>query len=357
MSTKHVTILEPAPCADTLLEIREDAVEGYLAAHDGTISLRSGSRLRPRAVGTYAGGKATNVARVIDVLLGPDDATQIELIVFRPDSPEGRYIAELQSTELSRVQVKSVIVDSSARFCTNLSDPLSWSSGSPVEFNISPRVLWQASAYKAALEVARQIRTDLLLLAGNPPMVAETTEAKPEDKLEACPTSGITESGSRVIVDLPASIIAAAPGPPRLTVDVGNGPLELILHGRRQPDVIKINDEEYASVGPAAWANYSGILVVTDAAGCNVWEEGIRGPCVRVPAATGHKVYSTVGAGDAAHAAFTLALWVWGYDPVRAARYSMAASAAAVSSPAGTRGITREAASRFFNELERTAQG
>jgi len=287
-------------------------------------------------MGTYAGGKATNVARVMDVLLPPEDVIQIDLIVFRPDSPEGRYIAELQSTELSRVQVKSVIVDSSARFCLNLSDPLSLSSQAPVEFNISPRVVWQPPALSAALEVARHLQTDLLLLAGNPPT---------------------TEPGSKAIIDLPASIIAAAPGPPRLTVDVGNGPLDLILRSPCHPDVIKINDEEYASVDPAAWANYSGILVVTDAAGCNVWEKGPRGPCIRVPAATGHKVYSTVGAGDAAHAAFTLAMWVWGYDPVRAARYSMAAAAAAVSSPAGTRGITREAVGRFFEELERTASG
>jgi sugar/nucleoside kinase (ribokinase family) len=280
-------------------------------------------------MGTYAGGKATNVARVMDVLLRPEDAIHIELIVFRPDSPEGRYIAELQSAELTRVQMKSVIVDSSARFCINLSDPSSLSSSAPVEFNVSPRVVWQPSALNAAVDIARNLQTDLLLLAGNPP----TTE--PESKL---------------ISDLPASIIAAVPGPPRLTVDIGNGPLAEILKGARQPDVIKINEEEYASVDQTAWAGYSGILVVTDAAGCNVWEKGTRGPSVRVAAATGHQVYSTVGAGDAAHAAFTLAFWVWGYDPVRAARYSMSAAAAAVTCPVGTRGITRQDVARFFQE-------
>src|SRR5262249_47457618 len=98
-----------------------------------------------------------------------------------------------------------------------------------------------------------------------------------------------------------------------------------------------------------------GILVVTDAAGCNVWEKGPGGPCVRVPRANVHDVYSTVGAGDSAHAAFTLATWVWGYDPVRAARYSMAAAAAAVSNPLGAAGITRAAVERFFQELEHTA--
>jgi sugar/nucleoside kinase (ribokinase family) len=328
----RITILEPAPCADTLLEIRQDPNDGYLSACDRTISLRSGSRLRPRVMGTYAGGKATNVARVMDALLRPEDSVQIELIVFRPDSPEGRYIAELQSAELSRVQVKSVIVDSSARLCINLSDPSNQATA--VEFNISPRVVWQPAALSSVIDVARNLQTDLLLLAGNPPT---------------------TEPGSNLIIDLPASIIAAVPGPPHLTVDIGNGPLDLILHGPRRPDVIKINDEEFASVDKNAWVDYSGILVVTDAAGCNVWVSGPRGPCARVPAATGHTVYSTVGAGDASHAAFTLALWLWGYHPVRAARYSMAAAAAAVTSPAGTRGITSETVARFFHELEQLA--
>ena len=333
MLIRRIAILELAPCADTLLEIRQDRDEGYLDARDGTISLRSGSRLRPRVMGTYAGGKATNVARVMDVLLGPEDDVQIELIVFRPDSPEGRYIAELQSAELSRVQVRSVLVDSTARFCVNLSDPAALSSKTPVEFNISPRVIWQPPAVTTAIQVARHLQTDLLVLAGNPP---------------------VSGTGSNVLADLPATIMAATPGPPRSTVDIGNGPLDLILGGRH-PDVIKINDEEYASVDQTAWTCYSGMLVVTDSAGCNVWEKGPGGPCVRVPAANVHDVYSTVGAGDAAHAAFTLATWVWGYDPVRAARYSMAAAAAAVSNPVGTRGITRAAVDQFFEEFERTS--
>jgi sugar/nucleoside kinase (ribokinase family) len=333
MPAHRITILEPSPCADTLLEIKQDPDEGYLAAGDGTISLRSGSRLRPRLMGTYAGGKATNVARVMDVLLRPEDDVQIELIVFRPDSPEGRYIAELQSAELSRVKVRSVLVDSTARFCVNLSDPAALSSKSPVEFNISPRVIWQPAAVETAIQVARHLQTDLLVLAGNPP---------------------VGDTGSKVIVELPAAMMSAAPGPPHSSVDIGNGPLALILGGRR-PDVIKINDEEYASVDRTAWTSYSGMLVVTDSGGCTVWEKGPGGPGIRVPAATVHNVYSTVGAGDSAHAAFTLATWVWGYDSVRAARYSMAAAAAAVSNPVGSRGITRAAADQFFEELERRA--
>src|SRR5262249_28131358 len=172
-------------CADTLLEIRQDREEGYVSASGGTIAIASGSRLRPQALGTYAGGKATNVARVMDALLDPDDSVEIELIVFRPDSPEGRYIAELQSTEMSRVRVKSVIVDSTARFCVNLSDPSSLRGEAPVEFNISPRVVWQPGARQTAVSVASGLETNLLVLAGNPPLIAEADDAKATDRLNA----------------------------------------------------------------------------------------------------------------------------------------------------------------------------
>jgi fructose-1-phosphate kinase PfkB-like protein len=317
-------------------------------------------------MGTYAGGKATNVARVMDALAHPDDSLEIELIVFRPDSLEGRYIAELQSTELTRVRVRSIIVDSTARFCINVSDPSSLSSNALVEFNISPRVVWQPAARQTALEVAAGLDTDLLLLAGNPPLAASDVGQASSLSSSSAPTSHPDiaphiapqhhrRTDSTVMIDLPASIIAAAPGPPRLTVDIGGPALARILQGPRHPDVIKINNDEYASVDQTTWGNYSGVLVVTDAAGCTVWAKGPSGSGVRVPAVTGHKVYSTVGAGDAAHAAFTLAAWVWDYDPVRAAGYSMAAAAAAVSSPAGTRGITREAVARFLQEMEHTA--
>jgi len=328
----RITILELSPCADTLLEIRQHPEEGYLSASDGAITLGSGSRLRPRLMGTYAGGKATNVARVIDALLGTDDNVEVELIVFRPDSPEGCYIAELQSAELSRVRVRPVTVDSTARFCVNLSDPSR--EDTSVEFNISPRVVWQPSAYAAAIEVTGSISTDLLLLAGNPPA-----------------------RGSAVMADLPAALIAAATGRPSLTVDIGGAPLALILERTRQPDVIKINDAEFSAVPAPAWSGYTGTLVVTDSAGCTVWESGPAGHSSRVPRATGLKVYSTVGAGDAAHAAFTLARWVWGYDPVQAARFGMAAAAAAVSSPTGTRGITRQAVDSIFRQLQNLASG
>ena len=140
----RITILEFAPCADSIYHVRRDAEEGYIESFDRSIKIKSGAKLRPRAVSTYAGGKATNVARVMDKLLKADDSVEIELVVFRPDSAEGRYIHELQTTALTRVRVRPVIIEGRARICVDLTDPTT-AGDSRVEFNISPRAVWQGT--------------------------------------------------------------------------------------------------------------------------------------------------------------------------------------------------------------------
>src|ERR1044071_3141191 len=170
-----ITILEFAPCADSIYHIRRDREEGYVASGERTVKIKSGAKLRPRAVSTYAGGKATNVARVIDKLLGADDAVEIELIVFRPDSPEGRYLHDLQTSALQRVRVRPVIVEGRARFCIDLTDPTT-DGDRRVEFNISPRALWEPAALQVAHDFVSRVTTDLLLIAGNPPLIETTNE-------------------------------------------------------------------------------------------------------------------------------------------------------------------------------------
>jgi sugar/nucleoside kinase (ribokinase family) len=44
---------------------------------------------------------------------------------------------------------------------------------------------------------------------------------------------------------------------------------------------------------------------------------------------------------------------VWGCDVIEACRYGLAAAAASVSSPDGTRGITRQAVEKYFTQLAR----
>jgi fructose-1-phosphate kinase PfkB-like protein len=328
----RITILEFAPCADSIYHIRRDREEGYTASGNREIVIRSGAKLRPRAVGTYAGGKATNVARVIDKLLNADDEVEIELMVFRPDSPEGRYIHDLQTQALTRVSVRPVIISGQARFCIDLTDPVT-ELDNRVEFNISPRALWQQDALDVAAEFVSAVSTDLLLLAGNPPVIEATGE---------------------MIVDLYSRIIEEVRTRTRvISVDTEKGALASCLESRSRPDMIKINDDEYASVNESLWNEFTGTLLVTDASGCRILEGGLAALPVQVRGIKTRALYSTIGAGDAVHAGFSLARWVWGFDVLKASRYGQAAAAASVSSPYGTRGITRQAVEKFFAELER----
>ncbi len=328
-----ITILEFAPCADTIYHIARDAEEGYIAGDAETLTLRSGAKLRPRSVSAYAGGKATNVARVIEKLLKPEDQVEIELVVFRPDSAEGRYIHELQTAALNRVQIRPAIIRGKARFCIDLTDPTT-PSDQRVEFNISPRALWEPDALEVAQQFVATLSTDLLLLAGNPPVI---------------------EPAGRMAIELYAQIIATVRSRVKVvSVDIEKEALRQCLAASRQPDVIKINTDEHRWA-ENLWDGFRGTLVVTDASGCLVSEDG--SPPSRVRGASIEKLYSTIGAGDAVHAGFTLARWVWGFDLTRAARYGQAAAAATVSSLEGTRGVSGEAVEQFFAKIESKGAG
>ena len=325
-----ISILEFTPCADLIYQMRRDVTEGYVAADAHTLTLRTGAKLRPKMVTTYAGGKATNVARVIEQLLTPNDVVEVELVVFRPDSAEGRYLHELQTRDLKRVRVLPVIVEADARFCIDVADTTS-DAGAHVEFNLSPRSVWRANALDRTLEYASTVTADLLLLAGNPPVVEETGEM----------ASGLLVS---VIEEL-------RPRARIISLDTEDRALANCLRSSAQPDVIKINEREYSSVEQKLWEGFRGTLIVTDASGCRVWENGPSGSQVSVSAPEIASVYSTVGAGDAMHAGFIVSRWVRKLDCLSAARFGQAAAAAAVSSPNGTRGVSLGAVEKHFSGM------
>jgi fructose-1-phosphate kinase PfkB-like protein len=325
----HITILEFAPCADAIYHIRRDEDEGYVSGDNQTVTLKSGAKLRPRLVSTYAGGKATNVARVLEKLLSESDTAEVDLVVFRPNSPEGRYIHELQTRALERVHINPVIVPAVSRVCIDLIDPATDRSNR-VEFNVSPRPLWEPGVAETALEFVSSLTADLLILAGNPPRI----------------------EGGGSADDLYARIIERTEGRiAAVSMDCEKSALAKSITTRRQPDVVKINENEFRSVDGRIWLKFRGTLIVTTANGCRVEIGG--GEPVEVPGVSVGNLYSTVGAGDAVHAGFTLARWVRGWDMIKAALYGQAAAAAAVTSPEGTRGVTKETVDQFFAELNR----
>ena len=323
----RVTILEFTPCADSIFHVRRDPEEGYLSNDGRTVTIGAGTKLRPRLVSTYAGGKATNVARVIDSLLGENDAADIELIVFRPDSAEGRYIHDLQTGALRRVQVRPVIIEGGARFCIDVTDPAT-TEADRVEFNISPRVRWTDGAFDVALGFAKQVETNLLVIAGNPPVIEST----------GCLAVNLYRD---VIADLRSRVDV-------ISLDAEKAALANCLSGAALPDAVKINEAEYTSVDPRLWDDFAGTLVVTDSRGCRLWLKRSADQSMRIDGVGRPAKYSTIGAGDAMHAGFALARWVWGWDLERAARYGQAAAAASVGSADGTRGVTRAMVDELF---------
>jgi fructose-1-phosphate kinase PfkB-like protein len=325
----QITILEFAPCVDWIYHFRRDEEEGYINGDERQVTIRSGAKLRPETATTYAGGKATNVARVIDKLLRREDVAEVELVVFRPDSPEGRYIHELQTSQLQRVRVRPVIINGLARLCVDLLDPSTPAARRPA-FNISPRALWRDGSLERAFDAVSAIRGDLLLIAGNPPLL---------------------EATKQLAVDFYARIIEEARGRLKIvSLDTEKQALANCLRAGAQPDVIKINDAECAGVAAQLWGDFAGTLVVTDASGCLV-REG-KQPPQRVGGAKVEPLFSTIGAGDAVHAGFTLGRWLWGFDAVRAARYGQAAAAATIGTPEGTRGISKLLVEKIFAKLE-----
>jgi fructose-1-phosphate kinase PfkB-like protein len=325
-----ITIIEFTPCADLIYHIRRDPSEGYIDGDAVTVTLQTGARLRPRLITTYAGGKATNIARVIDGLLTPDDKVEVDLVVFRADSAEGRYIHELESRDLTRVRVRPVIVAAETRLCVNVSDPAS-KPDNHVEFNISPHVHWDESALESALEFASRVTTDLLLMAGGPPIVGQ---------------------GGETASDLYAQVIDLLRGRVNVvSLDTDKSALANCLNSPSQPDVIKINEHEYTSVEPELWSGFAGTLIVTDSTGCRLWEKGSSGTPARIGAATVSTLYSTVGAGDAMHAGFSIARWVRGLDMLQAARFGQAVAAATLTSSEASRGISNKAVEGFFKDL------
>lgn len=325
----RITILEFTPCVDWICHLNRDDEEGYASGDGKQLTIHSGAKLRPRVASIYAGGKATNVARVMDRLLTREDKVEIELVVFRPESPEGRYLHELQTRDLQQIRLQPIIMNAQPRLCVDLVDPTTPSSDR-VSFNISPRAWWSSDSYEQALNFASQISTDLLLLAGNPPALESTGELASE---------------------LYANLIETArPQVKTISLDTEKQSLLACLQTSASPDVIKINAKEHQWIAEEVWNTYANTLVVTNESGC--WVKDNHLPTRQIPGATIEHLYSTIGAGDAVHAGFTLARWVRGFDTLRAAQFAQAVAATAVSSISGTRDIDRQLVEKIFMELE-----
>ena len=378
MAIQKVTILEFAPTADEIWRIARHPKDGYIDydTEKGLLSLPGTARdakQRPEIITTYAGGKATNVARVMDRLLVDEDEICVEQVTFLPPPPEGPlqeldlgsvgdislrpstaagiYIQCLQIAGLNRVKPRFEVVDELAetggmqttRSCIEIT--LREGGGT---VNFSPRIVWSQRAAEAVrlrvAEVARE--ADLVVMAGSPPI----WEAEP---------------GARLTLDrFYAEIMALTPHC-QVSIDTRGKYLRGCLITGKMPDFAFMNTEEFSDLTELLKEGYKtprlGYLVVHDETGCWVWEREFpdeENPFPEAdyfPSIPVDSVYSTIGAGDAMHAGF-LKEWICSGSLAveerlrRSVLYSQVVAAAAVSNEKATHGVDAHVVQRRFQE-------
>lgn len=364
MSPQTLTVLELAPAADELWELDCDPQSGYLR-HEGEEvvlpDVAAGAKLRPGVTATYAGGKATNVARVCEALLRPDaegalarrvqDSLRARLVTFlageeggRPDgaafTPGGVYVAALQARDFAAVELGSRVLPASCeqqadRRCVNVV-----ARDGKELVNFSPYLLWEGACAEAAVEhIRREQAANVVALAGSLPLV----DGAPAPDLYA-----------RIIRRLRKTMPDAV-----ISLDVGGAPLAVCLEGGSDtaPDVVCINADEYADVPGSLWRRYAGLAVVHDKRGCWMLRDGEtfddeRAPDVRVPEDV--RVVHTIGAGDAAHGGLLLGLMLYGTHDAGvqdAMVVSQACALTVVESAEGIRGLRAQRVERNVGRL------
>ena len=375
MTIKKATILEFAPTADEIWRISQHDRDGYARydVEEGLLSILDtahDAKPRPEIITTYAGGKATNVARVIDRLLANEDELYVELITFLPPPPEGPlrelelgdvrgislhpstaagvYVQCLQIAEMQKVRPRFEVVDdleeSATMQTTRRCIEITLKEGGGT-LNFSPRIVWSQEAASAVRSRVAEVTqdADLVVLAGAPP------------RWESRPGSDLTPH------NFYAKIIDALDPDCQVSIDTRGQYLYECLIAQKTPAFALMNTEEFGELsellGDVGEAAAFGTLLVHDERGCWVWNEKLPGgsnpfssadhfPAIDVP-----DVYSTIGAGDAMHAGF-LKEWICSECVEERLRrsvvYSQVVAAAAVSNERATHGVNAHAVEDQF---------
>lgn len=374
---KKVTILEFAPTADEIWNLEHNEIDGY-ANYDiekGLVSILDtahDAKPRPEILAIYAGGKATNVARVIDRLLCKKSDTKIELVTFLPppqgifcklqpikindveiipSTPAGMYVQALQISDLVNVKPRFEIIEElqgisgiqATRRCIEM---IIKDTGTSLNF--SPRIIWTQKTAYAVLEKLEGIvsNTDMIVLAGAPPIW------KPVDDQSITPQ------------DFYAEILKIVPNECDVSIDTRGHYLHKCLFSKKLPAFIFMNKNEFLEASES-WknadkGNFFGTIIVHNKDGCWVWDKNLPntddlfGGSVFYPSMKVEKVYSTIGAGDAMHAGF-LKEWIFSENTenrlVRSIIYSQAVSAVSVSNEKATHGIDADTVNQTFEKF------
>ena len=379
---QRVTIFEFAPTADEIWRISQHNRDGYASydAENGLVSILDtahDAKQRPEIITTYAGGKATNVARVLDRLLVDESDVYVELITFlppppagplqdldfgnmplRPSTPAGIYVQCLQMLGLRRVRPRFQVVDEleetgkmqTTRRCIEVTLGESGAS-----LNFSPRIVWSQRAAEAVLSLASEVArdTDLVVMAGAPPVwdVREDTHLTSRNFY------------SRIIDALEPDC--------QVSIDTRGQYLYNCLVGQKKPRFILMNTDEFSELlGLLTDLNervFPGTLIVHNEHGSWVWDNELpdgQDPfpdATHFPSVPVRRIYSTIGAGDAMHAGF-LKEWICAGSGAqedtyqnerlhRAVVYSQVVAAVSVSNSKATHGIDAHTVEARFRRI------
>ena len=374
MAIQRMIVLEFAPTADEIWRLPCHQKDGYARydAEDGLVSFLDTAhhaKPRPKITTTYAGGKATNVARVLDRLLTDDDELRVELVTFlppppagplqslsfgsvrgvdlRPSTAAGVYVQCLQIEGLNRVKPRFEVVDeleeSGAMQTTRRCIEITREEGGG-SVNFSPPIVWSQEAAEAVktrvAEVARG--ADLVVMAGAPPV------------WKTCPGADLTRCSFY------AKIMEVLEPDCQVSIDARGRYIHECLVAQRTPRFILMNTEEFGDLSES-WSDLSakafpGSFLVHDEQGCWVLNAGLPDsqdplseaeyfPSVHVP-----RVCSTIGAGDAMHAGF-LKEWVNSECLHRAVVYSQVVAAVSVGSEKATHGVDARIVNGRFSQV------
>ncbi len=379
---QRVTIFEFAPTADEIWRISQHNRNGYASynAENGLVSILGtahDAKQRPEIITTYAGGKATNVARVLDRLLVDESDVYVELITFLPpppagplqdldfgdmplrlSTPAGIYVQCLQMSALRKVKPRFQVVDEleetgkmqTTRRCIEITLGESGAS-----LNFSPRIVWSQKAAEAVLSRASEVarNADLVVMAGAPPVW------------------DVSEGAHLTTGNFYARIIDALEPECHVSIDTRGQYLYHCLVGQKKPRFILMNTEEFSELlelmADLDQRTFAGTLIVHNEYGSWVWDNELPSgqdpfpEALHFPSVSVRRVYSTIGAGDAMHAGF-LKEWICTGSGARGTAsqderlhrsviYSQVVAAASVSNSKATHGIDAHTVEARFRRI------
>ena len=356
-------ILEFSPVAEEIWKIKCSSKQGYREWNPNTgvlsffdVSIHD-TKIRPEVSCVYAGGKATNVARILAGLCENFQTNQhnnVALTTFLPEKKNrdinatlatSDFIRSLQAGSLHNVELSYEEIDfenptGKVRRAVHAIDVETHND----LINFTPQLQW---SIKDTVKVIDKINTleatHWIVLAGTPPKGAEHLYSQVIEKLR--------ERSAQQNISIDTS---------------GTALKNCLKNPATHPQIISINKDEYFGIDKNSWGTFTNPVLVHDKCGCWVltgnedqlfdgWQTVPYIDISKLQTKLCVKVGPALGAGDAFHAGVLYGLQFLGFNEIDAAKYGLAVASVAVRSGVGISEINYRKIAEifpFFDKLE-----